>query len=264
MDADRFDALSRSFTTVGSRRRALALALSAALGPLLVREDTAAHNALLKCKRLKGEKKKKCVKKAKKHNLTHPPSPACTRNCGGKTCGDDGCGGSCGTCSFGSCNGNTCVCPNGTELCRGQCEDLCGPGQIHNTETCQCCGANGTTGCSNVGGNDFCCSHSCAPASFTIPSSCIGQPLGVPCDFNGVCRSDVCTNDVCSCKHKGSSCTGGGCTCCCSNSCDPGGLCTGLASGDKCTADAQCESGNCAPNCSDSQICTEQKFCQPA
>ena len=34
----------------------------------------------------------------------------CYPNCGGKTCGDDGCGGSCGTCPLGSaCNGTVCI-----------------------------------------------------------------------------------------------------------------------------------------------------------
>ena len=37
-------------------------------------------------------------------------SPPCTPDCSGKTCGDDGCGGSCGTCSSGySCSGGSCV-----------------------------------------------------------------------------------------------------------------------------------------------------------
>ena len=33
------------------------------------------------------------------------PSGSCTPNCAGSTCGDDGCGGQCGTCGF----GETCV-----------------------------------------------------------------------------------------------------------------------------------------------------------
>jgi len=38
-------------------------------------------------------------------NLTATPTPTCTPNCAGKTCGSDGCGGSCGTCQSGQiCN----------------------------------------------------------------------------------------------------------------------------------------------------------------
>ena len=36
--------------------------------------------------------------------------PSCTPNCSGKTCGDDGCGGSCGSCTGGQqCLANSCV-----------------------------------------------------------------------------------------------------------------------------------------------------------
>jgi len=39
----------------------------------------------------------------------------CTPNCTGKACGDNGCGGSCGTCQSGStCQGSTCVISGGT------------------------------------------------------------------------------------------------------------------------------------------------------
>ncbi len=46
-----------------------------------------------------------------------PPAP-CTPDCGGKECGSDGCGGSCGTCTVGVCQDYKCVvqteCGNGT------------------------------------------------------------------------------------------------------------------------------------------------------
>ena len=39
-----------------------------------------------------------------------PPPPTCTPSCGGKTCGDDGCGGSCGACGGGAtCSAGQCV-----------------------------------------------------------------------------------------------------------------------------------------------------------
>ena len=75
MDADRFDTLTRSLTTVGSRRRALALTLGGALAPLLGRGETDAHNVLKKCKKKSGKQKKMCLKKAKKHNATHTAVP---------------------------------------------------------------------------------------------------------------------------------------------------------------------------------------------
>jgi hypothetical protein len=78
MDADRFDALSRSLIAAGSRRHTLALALSGALASLLARDDAAAHDPLKTCTKKSGKQKKKCIKKAKQHNATHripPPAP---------------------------------------------------------------------------------------------------------------------------------------------------------------------------------------------
>ena len=46
MDLPRFDSVTQSLSSLGSRRRALALALSGALAPLLTREEIAAHDAL--------------------------------------------------------------------------------------------------------------------------------------------------------------------------------------------------------------------------
>jgi hypothetical protein len=42
--------------------------------------------------------------------LTTTPPPTCTPSCSGKQCGDDGCGGSCGSCASGSsCSAGQCV-----------------------------------------------------------------------------------------------------------------------------------------------------------
>src|SRR5688500_4148786 len=102
MDADRFDALARSLTAVGPRRRALVAALSGVLSlPGLARPDDAA--TAKKNKRRKGRKKRckgskkrcdgKCV------NTRNDP-----RNCG-----------SCGTrCQLNAiCSAGTCTCVNG-------------------------------------------------------------------------------------------------------------------------------------------------------
>ena len=56
MDADRFDSLARSLTAAGSRRRALAAALSGALGLLgLAHPDDVAAAKSGKCKPKCGE-----------------------------------------------------------------------------------------------------------------------------------------------------------------------------------------------------------------
>src|SRR5687768_17043077 len=97
MDADRFDTLLHALSQTPSRRAAVRMLVGSILGGsvTLGHDDAGAHDALKKCKKKSGKQKKKCLKKAKDHNATHA---VCTPNCAGKTCGDNGCGGSCGTC----------------------------------------------------------------------------------------------------------------------------------------------------------------------
>src|SRR5687767_2533669 len=101
MDAGRFDTLTRAFTTARLRRGTLVSLLGGALG-LVGLTETDAHNALKRCKKIEDkDKRRKCKKKAKKHNATHvAPVPAgCVPNCTGKECGANGCNGSCGSCA---------------------------------------------------------------------------------------------------------------------------------------------------------------------
>jgi hypothetical protein len=76
-------------------------------------------------------------------NITAPGS--CTPDCTGKNCGDDGCGGSCGTCSGGEtcvsgvCTGCTPDCAGkncGDDGCGGSCGS-CSGGQVCNSGTCE-------------------------------------------------------------------------------------------------------------------------------
>jgi hypothetical protein len=203
MDADRFDALSRSLTTAGSRRRALAFALSGALAPLLAGEATDAHDALLTCKKLKGAKKKKCLKKAKKHMKTHAgevpssggggSSGGCTPNCAPtNACGSDGCTGSCGTCDGGAtCTATgVCDCGIGKELCQGTCWPRCGGGMERNSATCSSCcyppgrGPGGSTEAECDA--RFCCAGVCALTDGGV-WRCGGLDACDPCTFNEQC-----------------------------------------------------------------------------
>ena len=140
MDADRFDALSRSFTATGSRRQALIGLLSGTLGLFGTWvEESAAKN----CKKIRNKaKRKKCLARARcvplrrqgvwigwlrgHVRLLHerpelrqwiccaPVNPAVS--CGGR-CGTqpDSCGRAvnCGRCPTGGCAGNPCG-PGGT------------------------------------------------------------------------------------------------------------------------------------------------------
>lgn len=104
------------------------------------------------------------------------PKDICTPYCDHKECGDDGCGGRCGTCFFGECSDGTCTCiPDCTDRKCG--DDGCG-------ETCGTCGygecIDGQCECEpdcddHLCGNDGCgglCGESCEDNQV-----CIGWPI---------------------------------------------------------------------------------------
>lgn len=201
----------------------------------------------------------------------------CLPKCAGLLCGDDGCGGTCGSCADGEgCQEGQCVVTDCTpQTCHGHgvCEDA--------TATCAC--APGFSG-------PFC--DRCAEGR-------VGYPQCVPsCASHAACDDgDVCTHDACSaevgCQHEPSSspcddhdaCTSGdGCkdgecapggpaTCddgnaCTQDSCDSGLGCAHIASGavqcedgDACTTGDLCSGATCvggqAPSCDDANPCTD-------
>jgi hypothetical protein len=143
MDADRFDALTRTLSAAGSRRRALASGLAGLLGTLVIgRAEAKKKKPCPPCKkRKKGKCKKKrpngttcpggaCQDGACVATATSPPAPRCIGNCAGKVCGDDGCGGLCGfACTNGeTCQNGACVCVS-ENTCNGVCcsnaDDIC-------------------------------------------------------------------------------------------------------------------------------------------
>src|SRR4051812_32369018 len=120
MDPKRFATGARSLWTATSRRTAFGLVLSGILGA---------------SGRAEGEAKKR--KKHKKHRKISPTT--CTPNCAGLVCGNDGCGGSCGTCTgdLRCVNGACCAPASSAVTCAGRCgrhPDACG--QAVNCGTC--------------------------------------------------------------------------------------------------------------------------------
>ena len=106
----------------------------------------------------------------------------CQPACAGRECGDDGCGGSCGSCSAGTCDAS------------GQCVTSCTP-------SCsgKACGDNGCGGsCGSCGSGSSC------NASGQCVGSCTPQCSGK------VCGSDGCGGSCGSCA-SGSSCQSGQC-----------------------------------------------------
>jgi len=134
--------LTGSLTRLPSRRDVLCGLTGAGigLGPLRVADTAEAKS-----------KHHKKGKRKKKPQAPSPPATACTPRCSRKQCGDDGCGGSCGSCSAERpCLSGTCVCFSDpvSVTCAGRCTlviDNCGdPVSCGPCPTGQQCLADGT------------------------------------------------------------------------------------------------------------------------
>ena len=237
MDHHRFDTLTRSLTTTGSRRRALIMALSGALGVLgLVHADDAA--AAKKCPPCKKRKQGKCKKKlpdgtacsggmCQSGSCVRTPSPPpppsdCTPECSGKDCGDDGCAGVCGSCTAPeTCHDGTCCRPdcNGKDCGDDGCGGSCGPctGGTCQDGVCDCHDPFET--CGGV------CFLRCSAGVVRDPFTCV-----------------CCLSNETTCNAEPGS------TQCCSGMCSfvsGSRRCVGKAAGQGCTFDAQCKSKDC-------------------
>jgi len=156
---------------------------------------------------------------------------ACHPLCVGQECGDDGCGGSCGTCPEGStcdfagaCCAPSCLLPGGeTRQCGG---DGCG-------------GSCGTCGLGEVCSGDGSCESPCANACDGRecgPDGCGG--LCGTCDPGLTCTDAGACVDHCTAACQGKACGGDGC----------GGSCGACPAGKFCNADGTCGT-TCAPDC---------------
>jgi agmatine/peptidylarginine deiminase len=208
------------------------------------------------------------------------PWDQCTPNCNGKQCGDDGCGGTCGSCGLDeSCNQGSCVGDPGCDglTYEGCCtNDLklkwCENGEVKTLECDNTCGWN-----PNANQPWYVCgAEGDGPPEF--PISCEGecQPQcdGMQCGGDGcggLCGScdagSLCQNGVCVCEPicEGVECGGDGCggtcgTCGAGSSCDQG-VCTCAPACDN----AQCGDDGCGSicgNCGNGASCVEG-FCIP-
>jgi hypothetical protein len=175
------DSTIRWFIPGGSRRgllgRASSALLVAASLPLGESQSSAKHRRRHKRKRRRD----------------HAPDSSCLPNCSDRSCGSDGCGGSCGACPVNQiCQGGTCCTPQpSAATCAGRCGtwlDNCG--QPVTCATCpgsQVCLLNGT------------CAISCESAP--CPGSCGGcndqNPEGLRiCDVFDACSAQECTSTL--------------------------------------------------------------------
>jgi len=154
----------------------------------------------------------------------------CVPECSDAVCGDDGCGGSCGTCTGALvCDDGKCVSCIKDCLSKQCGDDGCG-------------GTCGTCGGSQVCGEDFFCHSECAPA-------CSGKE----------CGNDGC-GGTCGACDQGEVCQAGQCVTGCARDCDGkvcgddgcGGTCGTCDSGEACQAGA-CVAG-CTRDC-DGKVC---------
>lgn len=189
MDDSLFDNVTRSLvradrlpprtTRRGVARVLTGLAVAAGLGPLLALPDHAA-----------GRRKKKRKK----------PSPRCLPACGGRNCGDDGCGRTCGVCTGGqSCLGGVCTCPSGQDFCGGLCRDPCPRERVRNTISCGCCRPSGRLERTcDPAELDPCCSGLTCRYVNADRTDCPGRQLNDACSFGAQCASGYCNpNLVC-------------------------------------------------------------------
>ena len=186
----------------------------------------------------------------------------CTPACGTKTCGDDGCGGACGTCG----TGQTCD-------AAGKCQ----------AEACQaqCAGKDcGDDGCGGECGTCPLAAPNCDKG--VCVSDCVPNCTGKECDGDGcggtcgdcpaaapVCQEGTCVAQCqpdCTGKQCGSNGCGGDCGACAASEQCVGGKCECLpncvqkvcgADGcggtcGSCSGNEECQSGDCVckPSCS--------------
>jgi hypothetical protein len=181
----------------------------------------------------------------------------CLPQCGGKVCGDDGCGLSCGTCpgDQDACVDGACVCqPScdgkvcGGDGCGGGCgdclgeQDACEDGQCVCQPSCdgKACGDDG------CGGED--CGICEGPQDACIEHQCVCQPM---CD-GMVCGDDGCGGSCGECPGPQDACEAGACVCqptcegkqCGDDGC--GGDCGGCEGPQELCEDFQCV---CQPDC---------------
>jgi len=162
----------------------------------------------------------------------------CVPDCNGKDCGEDGCGGVCGTCNAGEtctasgiCQGSVCT-PN----CAGKScgDDGCG-GFCGECQPDYSCNANGQ--CEFQGCTPDCSGKECG--SDGCGGSCGNCPNGWSCQGN-TCIESACTPD-CSGKNCGDDGCGGSCGSCGGGQSCINGVCQTLGGGgDDCSTLLSC------------------------
>ena len=176
----------------------------------------------------------------------------CTPNCSGKNCGDDGCGGSCGTCSTGyTCSGGTCIadCTCGSwSACSGSysdtCDTTCDGTQTRTCSPSGCASQSQSCSCGTRSTDGTVCSSwgSCSDCSYS--STCATSATGT--QTASICSGSSCsgsTSQECTCTRTTDGITCGTATYTNCGGCILNGGCTGYKICDYTTY--ACSSGSC-------------------
>jgi hypothetical protein len=154
---------------------------------------------------------------------------SCVPNCTNKTCGDDGCGGSCGTCDASACS--TCGASN-------TCVSACTTGQVCFQSTCcttATCGASCGMISDGCGGTLDC--GACPTTTTTTATSSTTTTTEPTCANGGIACGSPC-GGACggTCATAGSGCE--------TTHCDTGPVCIVEATeSGQCAEDADCPTG---------------------
>ncbi len=226
---------------------------------------------------------------------------ACEPSCDGKSCGDDGCGGSCGSCPAdaqciaGACHGGPgCVATPGTtgcggcgceecvcaadayccdtewdDVCVGECINDCGGCPVESVPNCGNGACDAGEDCGNCADDCGCkdgevCNAGacCAPACDGL--ECGDDGCGGSC---GTCETGECVEGKCACtpacdgKECGDDGCGGSCGTCEAGECVEG----------KCACTPKCDGLECGDDgcggtcgtCDEGSACTEKGICEP-
>ena len=189
----------------------------------------------------------------------HTPIPdcICVPDCANRECGDDGCGGSCGTCPDDGlfCTGDP-VCTNGKCAFTGDPCNVVSPVCCEALDACvsECCSDEDCPDDFYCNGEESCQDGVCMPGEFPCGDDCCDEAtntcgLGQSCSSDGDCGDgDACTSDAC---------VDG----CCVNTpeCSTNGQCN---DNDPRTSDS-CEEGCCinAPLCTTDEDCDDDDPC---
>ena len=190
MDQKRFDAMTRSLTSLPSRREILRRLGGTGLGLAALWSPNTTE-----AKKKKGKKKK--TKTPAFPSPASPPPVNCIPRCGHTQCGNDGCGGSCGSCPAGRfCRSGTCCTPEPSAVtCAGRCGTVtsirtCGQPVACSCPSDQVCLSNGS--CAIVCNAFGDCPASPACSGCSDPDSngarhCLRDACGTPCTSTADC-----------------------------------------------------------------------------